>query len=107
MRQAGVLAVCGLISVQSMITRLSEDHTHTLMLATALKDVPGLQVNLSNVHSNILFVGVDSGVLGVDADQLKVALKDVVCICVVFLLCLCCVCAVFVMCCAVLCCVVF
>jgi len=54
MRQAGVLAACGLISLTKMIDRLKEDHVRARRLAEAIYDLPGITLNPAEVETNII-----------------------------------------------------
>ncbi len=54
MRQAGVLAACGIISLTQMADRLAEDHAHARKLAEAMADMPGISIDLDNVQTNII-----------------------------------------------------
>jgi len=54
MRQAGVLAACGLISLTKMIDRLKEDHLRARRLAEAIYDLPGITLNPVEVETNII-----------------------------------------------------
>jgi threonine aldolase len=61
MRQAGILAAAGILSLTRMVERLTEDHTHARQLATGLLDVPGLGVRPGEVESNFVFFPVLGG----------------------------------------------
>jgi len=61
MRQAGILAAAGLISLDRMIDRLAEDHVHARTLAEAVAAMPGLVVDLASVQTNIVIIRVDRG----------------------------------------------
>ncbi|MBI4586413.1 MAG: aminotransferase class I/II-fold pyridoxal phosphate-dependent enzyme, partial [Planctomycetes bacterium] len=52
MRQAGIVAACGLVALKTMVARLEEDHRHARALAEALVRVPGLAVNPGEVETN-------------------------------------------------------
>lgn len=56
MRQAGVIAACGLYALENNIDRLAEDHLHAARLAEGLKglNVDGLEVVACN--TNMVFV---------------------------------------------------
>lgn len=56
MRQAGVLAACGLIALESMIGRLAEDHAKARRLAEGIRDIPGVRVDLATVQTNMVYV---------------------------------------------------
>jgi threonine aldolase len=53
LRQAGVLASCGLISLTKMIDRLPEDHTKAKTLASAMKKNGLFEIDLNTVETNI------------------------------------------------------
>lgn len=54
MRQAGVIAAAGVVSLTSMIDRLSEDHRRARDLALALVDIPGVEIDPSRVSTNLV-----------------------------------------------------
>ena len=54
MRQAGMLAAAALHALDHHVARLADDHALAQRLASALADVPGLQVEAP--HTNIVFV---------------------------------------------------
>ncbi|KAA6464565.1 aminotransferase class I/II-fold pyridoxal phosphate-dependent enzyme [Acidobacteria bacterium AB60] len=54
MRQAGVLAAAGLIALEQMPARLPEDHANARLLAEALANVEGLEVDPQTVETNIV-----------------------------------------------------
>jgi len=54
MRQVGVLAACGLISLTKMVDRLKEDHARAKKLAQAIYDLPGITLNPEEVETNII-----------------------------------------------------
>jgi threonine aldolase len=43
MRQAGILAACGIVALNSMVDRLAEDHARAARLAEACGGIPGLR----------------------------------------------------------------
>jgi threonine aldolase len=55
MRQAGILAAAGIISLDHMIDRLAEDHHHARRLAEGLADIPGIVLDLAKVKTNMVF----------------------------------------------------
>jgi threonine aldolase len=74
MRQAGIIAAPGLVALRTMIPRLREDHEHARYLAERVAAVPGLDVDLSAVQSNI--VNVDVRGLGIGADVFAAHLRE-------------------------------
>ncbi len=60
MRQAGVIASAGIVALNSMIQRLAEDHDNAKYLAKGLQDIPGVDVNVKSVDTNIVFFKLHS-----------------------------------------------
>ncbi len=61
MRQVGVLAAAGLLSLERMVDRLADDHVNARTLAEAVAAMPGLVVDLASVQTNIVIIRVDRG----------------------------------------------
>jgi len=55
MRQTGVIAAAGIIAVEEMTERLSEDHKNARVLAEGIAKISGLHVNPESVRTNIIF----------------------------------------------------
>lgn len=55
MRQAGILAAAGMVSLNEMIDRLPDDHKNAQYLANGLAKIPGIRVDLEKVKTNIVF----------------------------------------------------
>ncbi|MGC1782030.1 MAG: threonine aldolase family protein [Acidobacteriaceae bacterium] len=66
MRQAGVLAAPGLLALNTMTERLAEDHANARLLAEALAETPGIQLDLASVQTNILIFRLIGGRNAVD-----------------------------------------
>ncbi|MBU0491366.1 MAG: low-specificity L-threonine aldolase [Chloroflexi bacterium] len=58
MRQVGVLAAAGLVALDQMVDRLAEDHEHAQLLAHGLAAIPGVHIDPSRVHTNIVIFEV-------------------------------------------------
>jgi threonine aldolase len=58
MRQAGVIAAAGLTALTEMVDRLADDHLNARVLAEGLAEMPGLEVDLGRVQTNIVNVVV-------------------------------------------------
>jgi threonine aldolase len=56
MRQAGVIAACGIVALENLVERLGDDHANARILAEAVNDVPGLRVDLESVETNMVNV---------------------------------------------------
>lgn len=66
LRQAGVLAACGLVALDEMLPRLSEDHDNAKYLAQQINTIPGLSSDLNRVKINMVFW--KAAVPGFDSD---------------------------------------
>ncbi|MGI6667059.1 MAG: low-specificity L-threonine aldolase [Bacillota bacterium] len=64
MRQAGIVAAAGIISLTKMVDRLAEDHANAKLLAEGLNRIPGLKVDMETVQTNM--VAVHTRELGMD-----------------------------------------
>jgi threonine aldolase len=73
MRQAGVLAAACLFALDHNVDRLAEDHANAQILALALADTPGFEINPAEVESNLVWVQVSStlGTAKQIADKLR------------------------------------
>jgi threonine aldolase len=60
MRQAGVLAAAGLVALDEVLPRLGDDHATARRLAELLAEIPGLQLDLATVETNIICFGLDA-----------------------------------------------
>jgi threonine aldolase len=58
MRQAGIIAAAGIVALEKMIDRLKEDHTNARKLATEIKKIQGIHLDLDRVQTNIVFFDV-------------------------------------------------
>jgi threonine aldolase len=53
-REAGVLAAAGLWALDHMVDRLAEDHANARTLAEGLAELPGVEIDLPRVQTNIV-----------------------------------------------------
>ncbi|MCL1787701.1 MAG: beta-eliminating lyase-related protein, partial [Defluviitaleaceae bacterium] len=74
MRQIGVLAACGIISLQEMTQRLHTDHENARYLAEKLAAVPRISVDVDTVQINMVFFKVTAP--GFDEDAFMAYLQD-------------------------------
>jgi threonine aldolase len=58
MRQAGVLAAAGIVSLTEMVDRLAEDHANAQKLALGLAGLDGISVNPDDVRTNIVYFAI-------------------------------------------------
>jgi len=59
MRQTGVLAACGILSLEKMSKRLKEDHENARILAEGLAEIPGLTVVENQRDINLVFFDIE------------------------------------------------
>ncbi|QQO10886.1 GntG family PLP-dependent aldolase [Breznakiella homolactica] len=55
MRQAGVLAACGIVALEKMTKRLHEDHENARYLGEALNSIPGITADMDQIKINMVF----------------------------------------------------
>lgn len=55
MRQAGVIAAAGVVALHDMIERLADDHDNARLLAEGLAEIPGINIDLDMIRTNIVF----------------------------------------------------
>ncbi|MFC2020586.1 low-specificity L-threonine aldolase [Chloroflexota bacterium] len=54
MRQAGVIAAAGIVAIQKMVSRLTEDHANAQRLAKGLASIPGIVIIPEAIQTNIV-----------------------------------------------------
>lgn len=72
MRQAGMLAAAGLHALDHHVERLAEDHSHARHIAESLNALPGAQVDLNTVVTNMAYIDVSPS--GMSAPEVVAAL---------------------------------
>lgn len=55
LRQAGILAAAGIVALESMVNRLSDDHSNAKLLADGLSKIEGVEVKTDRLHINMVF----------------------------------------------------
>jgi threonine aldolase len=73
MRQAGVVAACGLVALDQQVDRLSEDHALARWMAERIGELPGWLVHPDQVETNI--VNVDVATVG-GAEEIAIRLRQ-------------------------------
>jgi threonine aldolase len=67
MRQAGILAAAGMIALEEGPKRLWMDHDRAKELARGLARIPGIELNVEKVQTNIVIFGIGpSGITSAD-----------------------------------------
>ncbi len=62
MRQAGILAAAGIVALETMVERLSEDHARARALAERLGRMRGLVIDMGGPATNMLFLSLAESV---------------------------------------------
>jgi len=60
MRQAGILAAAGLLSLEAAENQLAEDHKNAKLLADGIAQINGLTIDVKKVQTNIIYFGLNS-----------------------------------------------
>ena len=68
MRQAGILAAAGIISLKDMTERLVDDHENALLLGKELSEIPGITVAFDDIQISMVFF--DMTKTGYDTNRL-------------------------------------
>jgi len=58
MRQVGVVAAAGIISLEKMTKRLAEDHARARKMADGLRQVRGLAVDVNSPYTNMVYLNL-------------------------------------------------
>jgi threonine aldolase len=75
MRQVGVIAAAGIISLEKMTRRLNDDHARAKKLADGLRRVNGLVVDANSPYTNMVYLNLSEDT-ALDAQQVTEKMKD-------------------------------
>ncbi|MGB8984689.1 MAG: low-specificity L-threonine aldolase [Anaerolineales bacterium] len=75
MRQVGVVAAAGIISLEKMTKRLAEDHARAKKMAAGLRQVRGLAIDANSPYTNMVYLNLAEDVT-VNALQVGEKMKD-------------------------------
>ena len=74
MRQSGIVAAAGIYALENHVERLAEDHQNAKRLAQDLAQIPGIEVDVDSVETNIVFF--DVGKAELSAHEISAKLLD-------------------------------
>ena len=74
MRQVGVLAAAGIVALETMVDRLTEDHVRAKHLAKGLANIDSLRIDMNSPKTNMVFVSL-TGERGLFAKEVAQKLK--------------------------------
>ncbi|MBP1995104.1 threonine aldolase family protein [Paenibacillus eucommiae] len=60
MHKAGIIAAAGVIALNNMMEQLSEDHRRARSFAEAIQGIPGVEVDMSSVQTNIVMADISA-----------------------------------------------
>jgi len=66
MRQTGIIAAAGVVALEEMLARLTEDHDNARNLAEGIARIPGLSIDPQGIKTNIIYVDLVSDRLTAD-----------------------------------------
>jgi threonine aldolase len=75
MRQVGVLAAAGIVALEKMVSRLSEDHARARTLAEGLSENRGLVLDKGTPATNMIFMNLAEDV-PISADEIVEKMKE-------------------------------
>ena len=67
MRQAGIIAAAGMVALEKMVDRLAEDHANAHYLAEEIRAIPGLDIDMETVDTNMVYVDLSGAGLTTEA----------------------------------------
>ncbi|PAB59559.1 low-specificity L-threonine aldolase [Anaeromicrobium sediminis] len=74
LRQVGFLASAGLVALKEMVKRIDEDHENAKYLGKKLKEITGIEVNLEEIHINMVFCNMEK--IHHDVDEFVQYMRD-------------------------------
>ncbi|MDA9535729.1 threonine aldolase [Bradyrhizobium sp. CCBAU 21362] len=74
LRQAGIMASAGIVALQTMVDRLSEDHKRAQLLAESIRTIPGIRLEPSVIETNMVFFRIEQD--GLSAPEFLTALSQ-------------------------------
>lgn len=74
MRQVGILAAAGIYALENHVERLADDHKNAASLAQALASMPGIDLDPSEVQTNIVIFDISPS--GMDPSEAVRRLRD-------------------------------
>lgn len=75
MRQVGIIAAAGIISLETMTKRLGEDHVRAKILMEGLRNVKGIVLDAGTPHTNMIYFDLAKDVLLSESEVCERMLK--------------------------------
>ena len=75
MRQVGVIAAAGIISLEKMVDRLADDHVRARKLAAGLRQINGIVVDEGSPYTNMIYFNLANNV-PISSQQIGERMKE-------------------------------
>ncbi|HKJ37924.1 MAG TPA: beta-eliminating lyase-related protein, partial [Anaerolineales bacterium] len=75
MRQVGIVAAAGILSLEKMTGRLAEDHERAKRIAEGLRQIKGIIVDEDSPHTNMIFLNLSENA-SVTMQQIAESMKE-------------------------------
>jgi threonine aldolase len=70
MRQAGIIAAAGVYALRHNVERMADDHANAKLLAQGLSEIPGIQIHVDDIETNIVHFDVsETGRTGAEVND--------------------------------------
>ena len=75
MRQVGIVAAAGIVSLEKMVNRLADDHVHARKLADGLREIKGIEVDEGSPYTNMIYLNLSKNAK-IDLEQVGKSMKE-------------------------------
>jgi len=75
MRQVGIVAAAGIVSLEKMTDRLAEDHKHANEIANGLRKIDGIELDDGSPHTNMIYLNLSKNV-SISMQQVASIMKE-------------------------------
>jgi len=75
MRQVGIVAAAGIVSLEKMVDRLADDHARARKLADGLRQIKGIDVDEGSPYTNMIYINLSAD-SKINMEQLGKNMKD-------------------------------
>lgn len=75
MRQVGIVASAGILSLEKMTSRLTEDHNRAKKIAEGLRQIKGIEVDDGSPYTNMIFLNLSENV-SISMQQIAERMKE-------------------------------
>ena len=72
MRQAGIIAKFGEVSLDTMLVQIKKDHQNALQLAKGLENIKSVNIEIDKIHSNIVYFKLHESQSDISSNLVKI-----------------------------------